>query len=296
MCRRFKYPMLYRLLYLWGTTAIVVTTLSAAVFLFQKRDPLAIAIALLISVPMLTQAYVGARRYASLLPVEITLENGWVSLYRFYAYRRFHLDSIVAVHMNQNPGFAPPVTGGWIKVEYETDGERQHFYIGPFISDFVELVDVLRGTTGYVPAERAMFCWPKRVRLYQWIAALGVVPIAIGLLAIALLTSSGIWQVVEVAICLAVIVTIVWTMGMLPTCVEVGEDRIAFKFPIRPDVEMYWSDVLSVDVGGHLSMFAISVSFARIRFRNGGKLLLAPFFEDYTDMVDLLQEKVGRLH
>ena len=296
MYRCFSYPIFYKLQYLLSNFIIAAVTMFAAVFLFQTHDPLAIGLALLITVPILAHTYLWERRYSTLLPVEVQLEDRWVSLYRFRKYRRFHLDNVVSVRTDQSPGFAPPIIGGWVEVDYRVDDERERFYIGPYISGIVELVDILRKNIGYIPVEKVLFCWRRWVRFYQPIAAIGIIAITVVLAVATFQTSADAWQILEIAAYLAVIGTTIWTMSMIPICVEIGEDVIVFKFPIRPHVEVRSSDILSVDAGGHLGSFSFNVSFACIRLRNGKKIVLAPFFEGYTDMVSLLEERVERFH
>lgn len=294
MVQCFKYPLFYRLQYLWSLAAIAVVTVFAVGYLFQTRDPIAIGLALVVAVPMLIQVYISEQK-SSLLPVEIRIEDGWISLYRFSRYRRFQLSYVIGIRTNQNPGYAP-ITGGWVEVEYESDGKRQFFYIGPYISGFVELVDILRSVAGHCPVEKALFCWPKKLRFFQWVGAVGVVTIAAVSAISIFLDIHGVWQAVHAVAYLMVIISIIWGMGTSPICVEVGEDRIVFKFPIRPDVVVCLHDILSVDTGGGLTFLSFNINFSSICLRNGRKLVLAPYFEDYTDMVNLLREKMHKPH
>lgn len=274
MERSFKYPLFYKLQYLWSTSVCAVVMILAAGYLFLTRDPLAIALALVISVPFLLGIH-AAEKKLSLLPVEIRIEDGSMSLYRFNRYARLSLASITGLRMNQNPGY-PPITGGWVEVTYKADNKEERFYIGPYISGFVELVETLRSRIAHVPVEKVLFCWPKRLRIYQWAASLAIVAIVAVLATTTLQGINTVWQVLETVTYLVVVASVIWALGTSPICVEIGDDRIVFKFPIRPDAAVQLSEIVSVDGGGHLTFFSINVRFSSIRLRNGKRIVLAP--------------------
>ncbi len=123
------------------------------VFLIRTRDPLAIVIALLFSLPTLACVYLIARRYLPQLPVEIRIEDHSISLYRYCRYRTFDLDSVVSVITSLRPPFSRLGPGLWGLVEYKFDGKQERFYIAPYISGFWELVEILERAAPHTTVE-----------------------------------------------------------------------------------------------------------------------------------------------
>lgn len=307
VCRRYAYPFVpYKALYLFAHYFAAGALVYVAVFGIQSRDLLFTSLALLMTLPMLVVICLSAIYEQAELPVEIRIEGQWISLYRFRRYRRFRLDSVVSVLLDQQTIYTQPGTGGWMVVEYEANGEREQIYVGPFISGFLELVDILQEAVGDAAlddtqdspsnagATKSVFCWARSMRFVSVIFGPLMIGIGISFAVHTLQSPLSMRVIFDTTLFIGAIVSGIGAMTRkVPVCVEIGNESITFRYAIRSATEVRFSDIVGFDTGGRLGRFGTKVSSASIRLQNGKKLILLTYFEDYPGLVKMLQAKLA---